>query len=62
MTECTLALAQIESSCLDQRGNLEKMIAYARRAEEAGADLLCFPGGRADRILHRACEGICPPA
>lgn len=45
MTECTLALAQIESSCLDQRGNLEKMIAYARRAEEAGADLLCFPEG-----------------
>jgi len=45
MTQCTLALAQIESSCLDQRGNLEKMIAYARRAEEAGADLLCFPEG-----------------
>ena len=45
MTECTLALAQIESSCLDQRGNLEKMIAYARRAAEAGAAILCFPEG-----------------
>ena len=38
-----LALAQINTTVGDLEGNVDSMSAWAARASEAGADLICFP-------------------
>ncbi|HEX9149483.1 MAG TPA: NAD+ synthase [Thermoanaerobaculia bacterium] len=38
-----VAVAQIDTTVGDFRGNSEKIVAYGRRAEERGADLVLFP-------------------
>lgn len=45
MEDFVLALAQIETSCLDLAGNLEKIGGYAARAARLGASAVCFPEG-----------------
>lgn len=45
MSNFTLALVQLETSCLDPRGNLDKLEDYIRRASQQGARMICFPEG-----------------
>ncbi|MGE5413024.1 MAG: NAD+ synthase [Syntrophomonadaceae bacterium] len=39
----SVAVAQIDTTVGDFEGNAEKIVAYGRRAEEGGADLVLFP-------------------
>jgi predicted amidohydrolase len=38
-----IALAQINTTVGDFAGNIERIVSYARRAQERGADLVVFP-------------------
>jgi predicted amidohydrolase len=38
-----VAVAQIDTTVGDFRGNSEKIVAYGRRAEDRGSDLVLFP-------------------
>lgn len=43
MKQMRIALAQLNCTVGDFDGNLKKMLSYSRRAEQLGADMICFP-------------------